>query len=208
MEVGGFELLRSSAVQSYLRDYGFAVADADTWLRAPVEDTTAPFLVVKLDGHEEVKGHTLYRLDCSLAVRGGVHLDWKSKLRLIHLREGLHDRVKVLLGDRRYSSLFGNAHFPPKGGFLGTTSRLNGWFDALATCINGGLAPPSIAALTLQMLGAPEAVDMFRREEVLSGGTSLQCEKTVEVPTIVSSVPLRFSDLANVASRVGPKDVL
>merc|ERR1740129_894736 len=38
----------------------------------------------------------------------------------------------------------------------GTTARLSRWLCTLATCINAGHAPPSVVALVLTFLDAPE----------------------------------------------------
>lgn len=146
------------AVAPYLQAYGFAAVDPKTWRVSPgsSSSSTAPAPVVELqvEGHQEVEGHTLYSLTCAL-VDGSVNTNWNAQRRLQQLREDLHDVVKVELGDS-YSQHFASTPFAHKGGLIGTTARLRSWLCTLATCINKGRIPPSVVALVLSFLDAPE----------------------------------------------------
>ena len=52
------------------------------------------------------------------------------------------------------------------GGLPGTTARLTAWFGALGKVVNKGEAPPSLVALLLQFLEAPDPPDPEPEEEV------------------------------------------
>merc|ERR1712205_98477 len=52
----------------------------------------------------------------------------------------------------------GHACFASHGGIFGTTSLLRDWHVALATCINGGGAKPTLASLVHRFLETPEIV--------------------------------------------------
>lgn len=145
-----------------MQAYGFAAVDPGTWRVAPGHTGTsangvtspAPVVELQVEGHKEVDGHTWYSLACSL-VDGSVNTNWSAQRRLQQLREDLHDVVKAELGDV-YSQHFGSTPFAHKGGMPGTTARLSRWLCTLATCINAGHAPPSVVALVLTFMDAPE----------------------------------------------------
>lgn len=168
------------AVAPYLQAYGFAAVDFKTWRVSPgsssSSDAPSPVVQVHVDGHKEVDGHTLYSLTCSL-VGGSINAKWKEQRRLQQLRDDLHDAVKVELGDL-YSQHFGSTPFAHKGGLIGTTARLHGWFRTLARCINTGRTPPSIAALVLSFLDAPEGM--------LDTVPAQSCQKGFMTPTTQS----------------------
>ena len=108
------------------------------------------------------------------------------------------DRIKDALG-QNYAAHFSKTPFALKGGLPGTTARLTAWwldrnhdmctasqpegsvavnlrFGALAKVVNKGEAPPSLVALLLQFLEAPEPPDPEPEEEA-------------EVATIYMEVP-------------------
>ncbi|CAE7407266.1 unnamed protein product [Symbiodinium natans] len=110
-------------------------------------------------GHEERGGHTWYQMKCSLlAPRSVPALRWQVDRRLSSLREELHDRIKDALGSS-YATQFGKTPFALKGGLPGTTARLNAWFGSMAEVVNRGDAKPSVVALLLLFLEAPEQAE-------------------------------------------------
>merc|ERR1711879_279677 len=88
-------------------------------------------------------------------MHGSRNLNWTVHRRLAQLRKDLHDPVKSELGET-YKKQFGGASFAHVGGLPGTTTRLRGWFQALAASINNGCCPPNLAGLTLSFLEIPE----------------------------------------------------
>eukprot|EP00439_Symbiodinium_sp_Y106_P002332 s9849_g1.t1 len=151
-----FQPLAPVAVAGFLEGYGYeARADLDVWALRP-GSATAPVMAFEVAGHEERGGHTWYQMKCSLmAPRSVPALRWKVERRLSSLREELHDRIKDSLGSS-YANYFGKTPFALKGGLPGTTARLNLWFGSLAEVVNRGDAQPSVVALLLLFLEAPE----------------------------------------------------
>lgn len=213
-----FQPLPAVAVAPYLEAYGYAAADAETWRPVPLDQgaSSIPRLSFVVAGHEEVLGHTWYVLACSLELstdegNGAAtrRLDWQARRRLVQLREQLHDRVKALIGETRYSQIFADARFAPKGGLPGTTARLNGWFAALAASINQGRAPPSLTAVVFQFLDIPE----FPERRDGGGGESTEGDTDIEISMPGSeddvrrktseNTPSGFSTLRNVAAFPG-----
>jgi len=150
-------------VPAFLAPYGFRAINAMTWQAEP------PELRIEVKGHSVVGGHTLYHIQCFLAAGVGVcpssggersfpSTVWASSRRLMDLRAGLHEPVKQALGSS-YRTYFCGIHFAHKMRPAGTTARLNVWCTRLAYCISKKLLPPHVAAMTLRVLGAPEAVD-------------------------------------------------
>merc|ERR1712098_571582 len=104
-------------------------------------------------------GHTWYKMKCSLKATGSEACEWEVERRLLHVRQFLHDPVKLSLGGR-YSEHFAHACFASHGGIPGTTSLLRDWHRALATCINKGFAQPTLVALVHRFLETPEVVSI------------------------------------------------
>eukprot|EP00927_Polykrikos_kofoidii_P015162 TRINITY_DN16726_c0_g1_i1.p1 TRINITY_DN16726_c0_g1~~TRINITY_DN16726_c0_g1_i1.p1 ORF type:complete len:365 (-),score=63.90 TRINITY_DN16726_c0_g1_i1:65-1159(-) len=199
------------AVVPYLKGYGYKAVDPETW-HPMLEDQEAgvlrnPQLSVVVAGHEEVLGHTWYVLACTLelpktdsVVTACSQLDWKAERRLVQLREGLHDRVKALLGETQYGLIFADARFAPKGGLPGTSMRLNAWFAALTTAINTCRGPPSLTALTIQFLNIPEL------PEKRGGGGAAAAEGDINIEIAAAATdasPSGFSLLRNVTTVSG-----
>eukprot|EP00927_Polykrikos_kofoidii_P054329 TRINITY_DN48757_c0_g1_i1.p1 TRINITY_DN48757_c0_g1~~TRINITY_DN48757_c0_g1_i1.p1 ORF type:complete len:436 (-),score=74.50 TRINITY_DN48757_c0_g1_i1:249-1556(-) len=140
----------------FLSPYGFFGINELLWRGPP------PELTIRVTGHDEVRGHTMYNLECSLAscpvtargARNTLGLNWKTSLRLTQLRHGLHDPVRRSLGSS-YPTYFCKVpfahHLRPKG----TTARLDAWCRRLGACVTQSLVPPWIAAVTLKLLSAP-----------------------------------------------------
>lgn len=153
-----------------LGSYGWQPADVQSWRAPPGANGTlsCPRLQLRVAGHEELEGHTWYSLECRL--QGGANfgntwcpsapLFWKVRRRLSQLRTQLHDQIKDLL-DGGYEARFKNAHFAPAGGLPGTTAKLQRWFTALTSCVNGGHCPPLMVALILRFLEAPKASEVI-----------------------------------------------
>lgn len=159
-----FQALAPVTVSAFLEGYGYETrADTDMWLVRPGVSAT-PMLSFDVSGHEERGGHTWYQLKVCLEV-SAAPLRWTSERRLSTLREELHDRVKDVLG-QNYAAHFSKTPFALKGGLPGTTARLTAWFGALAKVVNKGEAPPSLVALLLQFLEAPDPPDPEPEEDV------------------------------------------
>lgn len=173
------------AVAPYLEEYGYAAVDATSWRLSDLGKSPRPIFALKVVGHEEVDGHTMYTIECSLVLQTACRLDWQACRRLAQLREDLHDRVKDTLGDK-YSKHFGQAPFASKGGLPGTTARLNAWFGALAACVNRLEASPSVVALALHFLDAPEP-EVPGDEDEADGDDAVEATK----PAAASKPPAR-----------------
>lgn len=168
-----FVPLAPLVIAPYLEPYGYAAIDDKTWRVRPgtlaATHAAVPRMELRVAGHEEVDGRTMYTIACSL-IDMSVRTDWVTKRRLVQLREDLHDSVKAELGDD-YQSHFANAPFAHKGGVPGTTARLDTWFSTLADCISRGQAPPVVVALVLYFLEAPEpekCSDLVRQLDAMS----------------------------------------
>lgn len=108
-------------------------------------------------GHVEQHGHTLYVMKCSISSWPGGRYSfscWSVQRRLRDFRTGLHDPIKDQLASA-YSAQFGGTPFAHKGGPAGTTTRLSSWVSVLANCINRRACPPSVIARLLQFTCAP-----------------------------------------------------
>eukprot|EP00440_Ansanella_granifera_P003609 gb/GFBE01003914.1/.p1 GENE.gb/GFBE01003914.1/~~gb/GFBE01003914.1/.p1 ORF type:complete len:339 (+),score=52.22 gb/GFBE01003914.1/:1-1017(+) len=91
-------------------------------------------------------------------------LAWRASRRLAHLRAGLHDLVKHRLGSS-YQTYFCKVPFAQRLRPAGTTARLDAWCSRLAYCISAKLVPPTVAAETLRLLGAPALSEGTRDAE-------------------------------------------
>jgi hypothetical protein len=105
--------------------------------------------------HQELEGHTFYQLQCLLVSDGFEPLRWQVGKRLRHMRVYWHDRVKAELGEK-YAGLFGECRFAPRGGGKGTSRSLSSWCQRLAGCCSAGSLGPSVLALSLRFLEAPQ----------------------------------------------------
>lgn len=160
-----------SEVPALLKRYGYSASSASAW----EEGAARPEIKLgMIDGHRE-KGmpyvHTWYALHGSLttaatASQVSSRVRWQVERRLAHLRAMLHDPVKCALG-KDYDECFASAHFAHHAGPPGTTMRLEAWLRALASWINSGKASPSLVALILRFLEAPDVA-----ETALAQGTA------------------------------------
>lgn len=132
-------------------------------------------------GHEEHAGYTWYMVECSvgpissdarqqhgpytLSIDGQTesvesvdagehHLSWRAPRRLAHMREALHDYIKVQLGDA-YAGHFGETPFAKHGAPAGTTARLRAWLAKLTQIINQRGASPEIVTRTIMFFRPP-----------------------------------------------------
>jgi len=145
----------SDMVSLYLAPFGYMVASPEEWRQTPKRSFGTPTLALSVNGHEERGSHTYYDVHCwFVAKKPSLHLEWLAQRRLASLREELHDIVKNELG-KSYGDVFGKAPFAKRGGFAGTTLRLQRWLEVLAACVNDGTAPPALVAQVLLFLGAP-----------------------------------------------------
>eukprot|EP00441_Pelagodinium_beii_P015260 CAMPEP_0197652850 /NCGR_PEP_ID=MMETSP1338-20131121/34694_1 /TAXON_ID=43686 ORGANISM="Pelagodinium beii, Strain RCC1491" /NCGR_SAMPLE_ID=MMETSP1338 /ASSEMBLY_ACC=CAM_ASM_000754 /LENGTH=254 /DNA_ID=CAMNT_0043227799 /DNA_START=62 /DNA_END=823 /DNA_ORIENTATION=+ len=146
-------------VPNYLENFGFMAADAKTWMDMPLDEVpeglerSGAWIMLGVAEHYERKGHTWYRLDCSLSQHGTKTVGWQVARRLSQLRKLWHDKVKADLGEE-YATVFSQAPFARHGGRRGTSARLDKWCERLATSINSGLMSPAVVALTLRFLEA------------------------------------------------------
>lgn len=142
-------------VAMHLEPYGYMAASAEEWKQPASSSASWPRLRFNLGGHSEVEHHTYYTMECELSTeRLSLQLRWQSQKRLTKLREELHDTVKNELG-KDYPEVFATAPFAKRGGWHGTSERLKKWLDALADCVNRGVAPPILVSQLLLFLDAP-----------------------------------------------------
>eukprot|EP00930_Biecheleria_cincta_P027759 TRINITY_DN19431_c0_g1_i1.p1 TRINITY_DN19431_c0_g1~~TRINITY_DN19431_c0_g1_i1.p1 ORF type:complete len:579 (-),score=98.26 TRINITY_DN19431_c0_g1_i1:112-1848(-) len=164
--------MESSMVVPYLAPYGYCAASPEEWVSSSQENKAQ--LDLSVAGHSEQGGHTVYHVQCRLEADGLVSLHWVTQRRLGHIRDSLHDVVKNEMG-KSYADAFANAPFAMRGGFGGTTQRLQKWFQSLAVCVSKGLAPPALVAQLLLFLDAPaqaahhEAAESMNVAEAVSG---------------------------------------
>mmetsp|Transcript_137605 Transcript_137605/g.243150 ORF Transcript_137605/g.243150 Transcript_137605/m.243150 type:complete len:224 (-) Transcript_137605:111-782(-) len=161
MKAATARLQGSEELSSYLGFFGYEATSAMQWSEAHldgVRESSQLVLEVALIGSDRVDGHTWYVLDCALwkpLVDFG-RAEWQIHRRLTHMREGLHDVVKEMLGSDQYSKHFGSTPFAQRGGFWGgTEERLRSWCQNLARFINSGEAPPAVTAAALRFFAAP-----------------------------------------------------
>mmetsp|Transcript_27678 Transcript_27678/g.76586 ORF Transcript_27678/g.76586 Transcript_27678/m.76586 type:complete len:294 (-) Transcript_27678:302-1183(-) len=186
-------------IADYLDSFGFAAADAQSWLDLPLDEVpeglarSGPWLGFGIAEHAEANGHTWYQVECSIAPHGARTVEWQAARRLSHLRSW-HDRVKKAMGRAEYRRLFGEAPFAQRGGRKGTSARLHEWCTCLAACINAGHVPPSVVALTLRFVRAPNAerqAELLKAQEFAGNALDIAdgdcCRSTASVSTRCSS---------------------
>lgn len=140
-----------------------------------------PVLSLKLEGHTEVDGHTMYKILCEIrstpqsgpnSASSAHDIVWTRQARLAELREQLHDPLKDARPEE-YKHIFRNTPFASHGGIPGTSDRLSAWMATLASSLNTSPSvPPTFMSLILRFLQAPvpysseqELVDTFGRCE-------------------------------------------
>ena len=98
---------------------------------------------------------------------------WSGRQRrLTHLREELFNPVRDMLPPDLYGALFGNAPFARRGGFRGTTARLESWCQALALGVSSAKLPPLAVATTLRAICVPVATAVDFSPAAASPGSS------------------------------------
>lgn len=146
--------LPDADVAAYLQAFGYAAADAERW-RPVHPDEARPVLTMgDVLSHTEMERHTWYKFSMHITVTGMKGLHWTVERRLVHLREWLHDPVKLQLG-AEYKEYFENAPFASHLAPPGTSERLCGWLKALSQYIADGRAKPKLLALLLRFMEAP-----------------------------------------------------
>ncbi|CAJ1359954.1 unnamed protein product [Effrenium voratum] len=148
-----------AACAAYLAAFGLLADGSALWSPkhlARAKSEAQPMLEIVIRGHEELGSHTWYVMDCAVwrPCLEFARSEWRCYRRLAHLRQGLHDPIKELLGTA-YSKHFGDSPFASHGAPLGTTARLRSWCQTLCRCINCCDLPPATAAIALHLLGAP-----------------------------------------------------
>mmetsp|Transcript_40402 Transcript_40402/g.90586 ORF Transcript_40402/g.90586 Transcript_40402/m.90586 type:complete len:428 (+) Transcript_40402:196-1479(+) len=155
--------------ERFLAKYGYDVMYTLDWRMRPSESSRKPKLKLRIQGHSESGGCTLYRVECSLAARKPeLLLEWDTEFRLSRLRESLHDIVKAELG-RSYGEAFSEAPFASRGAPKGTSKRLEKWLATLAWVVNDGIATPNLAAHVLLCLEVPLPPEPIIAETHLKG---------------------------------------
>lgn len=158
--------VHDDGVPEYLAPFGYRARSATEW--ESQNGTQGPTLKLGILTKAEVDGHTWYLIQASLAVKGtqGPPVRWRAARRLVHLRQLWYTYVKGRLGDS-YNKEFAGARFAHVGGPFGTTQRLHGWCQTLASCISTGRAGPMVVAQTLRFLDAPHSLlsEASEREE-------------------------------------------
>mmetsp|Transcript_72034 Transcript_72034/g.139200 ORF Transcript_72034/g.139200 Transcript_72034/m.139200 type:complete len:541 (-) Transcript_72034:1-1623(-) len=178
------------AVVAYLEGYGYEAVSLTNWETQPVKTLRRPTLRLAVGGHDKQDSHTLYNVQCCFAAEPPkLPAEWTAPRRLVQLREELHDKAKVELG-QRYVSAFAQAPFAKRGGPSGTTERLHKWVETLAGCVNDGVAPPVLVSQVLQFFDAPTLeqtlpfVDEHHNTDNSEQGEHLEDEKcwTIDIP--------------------------
>lgn len=132
--------------QAFLKCHGFGLR---------TENGALPILAIIVPGHEEDDGSTWYKLECAIVQPDASRSEWRTRKRLAHLREILHDTVKLYIGDAKYDEYFAQTRFPGRGGWPGTTARLASWFSTLTRLISAGELSMHVTALALRFIDAP-----------------------------------------------------
>lgn len=119
------------------------------------EGGALPILSIIVTGHEEDNGCTWYKLECAIVQPNASRSEWHTRKRLVHLREILHDPVKLYIGEEEYDGYFAQTRFPSRGGWPGTTARLVSWFSTLTRLISAGELSIQVKTLVLRFIDAP-----------------------------------------------------
>jgi len=146
--------LKPGLCKQFLMQYGFDVLDDQRWAK-PADQQ--PDVSIQVNNHIEFGDHTQYEVICKVMARRGTEaaeITWRTLRRLKHIRAGLHDVVRKVLG-REYKKYFGATPFALHTAPVGTTARLRGWFGSLALCINAGGLEPACVALSFRVLDGP-----------------------------------------------------
>eukprot|EP00931_Biecheleriopsis_adriatica_P111213 TRINITY_DN85577_c0_g1_i1.p1 TRINITY_DN85577_c0_g1~~TRINITY_DN85577_c0_g1_i1.p1 ORF type:complete len:285 (+),score=51.02 TRINITY_DN85577_c0_g1_i1:25-855(+) len=144
----------------------------------------APELRISMAGHEEVLGHTMYAISCSLRRppkeegEAARIAEWSCQKRLCDLREELHCRIKAEMGSA-YAAYFESTPFARHGGVPGTTDRLRSWFGTLAACVNSSQLTGDSLAFLLRFLKAPVPEDS-EAELLVRAGRCVVCTLPTE----------------------------
>lgn len=143
--------LAAGEVRGFLEPYGYDAEDDKTW-----GSGSRPKLTISLHQHKEFGDTTQYEVVCVVEPEGDKKpVKWATLRRLKHLREGLHDPIKVSLGDHDYKEYFGQTPFAHKGGPPGTSKRLSAWFESLAHAVNAGVLSPMTVSKIARVLDGP-----------------------------------------------------
>jgi hypothetical protein len=212
------------AVVPFLNSYGYVPQSASKWAddhptatyREIYWGLRQPLVSFSVPGHNELGGHTQYTIKCTLseslgdASVGKQLVSWGTIRRLSHIREGVHDTTKQVMG-RRHDSYFGDAPFALPSAPAGTTSRLNGWFNALAVAINRGIIPPFQVASVFRFLDGPGtqchplADQLPLTSSIFGGGGVLD---NAELHVMLNSLTQWSADLQELRKRPAPKSAL
>jgi len=150
------ELLGRDDVAAYLTFFDYSAIDADMWAD-PEGFDGIPELVMRVTRNEKVSSATYYEIDAALHARGSKEpfLKWTCMRTLAILRVHIHDLVERNLGSEVYKKHFKGTPFAARGGFSGTTARLDAWFKTCGICASLALLRPKVIADILTLLEAP-----------------------------------------------------
>lgn len=132
----------------YLAAFGYSAEGPYTW----ASSRTNPRLHITLKGHEILDLHRVYNLDVYLELEGVGQVKWLAPRRLQELKEGWHGPLKELIGQDKYSAIFGETPFAHMGGPPGTSSRLTNWCASFTHATNERRLPPLQVARALKFL--------------------------------------------------------
>merc|ERR1719247_2403062 len=112
---------------------------------------------MRVTRNEKVSSATYYEIDAALHARGSKEpfLKWTCMRTLAILRVHIHDLVERNLGSEVYKKHFKGTPFAARGGFSGTTARLDAWFKTCGICASLALLRPKVIADILTLLEAP-----------------------------------------------------
>lgn len=183
-------------VVPYLAVHGYIAVDAVSWGTAWRAGSAGcwPLLEIEISRHIEAAGHTWYILQGSLQVANGGWMSdiaWIAPRRLKHLRHSLHAPIKAMLGTS-YAKHFDGVRFP-RSGMMGTTTKLQRWFNRLAACINALSVPPLVVALVLHFLEAPcpeesgSNTSRSTRASTVDSFPTIRSEDSMSAPAVASA---------------------
>jgi len=152
------EELPEKDIPAFMALYHCVALNRLSWAEAAQLD-----LQIYVNSHEECPlGHTYYTIQCSMANPGrnsNWRRQWSVARRLCHVREQLHNPLKERMGVA-YELHFTCVHFPMRGGWPGTSSRLSEWLGVLGGLMRHGALSPENVCLVLMFLEAPALAEV------------------------------------------------
>lgn len=138
---------------------------------------------VFVPSHRKVEGHVRYRLEVRASVVTNTLLNNECEKRLSEIRN-FRNKVEQIMGTRNYSSLI-KAKFPG-GGLMGTSARLEIWFNEVVSQCD----KPQFRELLSALFGFLRIRDLFNNEE--SNSTTPAAEPATLRPSNEAFSPFKL----------------